>query len=68
MLGYLLSNRPWNKVSVFDIIAIGTTKHRLSKGGELPMWEIIFLNIIAPTAVGIVLALFSKWLDKKDDD
>ncbi|HEL0817505.1 type I toxin-antitoxin system Fst family toxin [Streptococcus agalactiae] len=32
------------------------------------MWEIIFLNIIAPTAVGIVLALFSKWLDKKDDD
>ncbi|WP_247937536.1 type I toxin-antitoxin system Fst family toxin [Streptococcus anginosus] len=28
----------------------------------------IFLNIIAPITVGIVLALFSKWLDKKDDD
>ncbi|MCC9885326.1 type I toxin-antitoxin system Fst family toxin [Streptococcus agalactiae] len=32
------------------------------------MWESIFLNIIAPTAVGIVLALFSKLLDKKDYD
>ncbi|NQG72584.1 type I toxin-antitoxin system Fst family toxin, partial [Streptococcus suis] len=29
------------------------------------MWEIIFLNIIAPITVGVVLALFSKWLDKK---
>lgn len=63
-----MSNRPWNKVSGHDILETGTTIHRLSKGGELPMWEIIFLNIIAPTAVGIVLALFSKWLDKKDDD
>lgn len=32
------------------------------------MLETIILNIIAPILVGIVLALFSKWLDKKDDD
>lgn len=32
------------------------------------MLETIILNIIAPICVGIVLALFSKWLDKKDDD
>gem|GEM_PF-6382288 len=32
------------------------------------MWYIIFLNIVAPIIVGIVLKLFSEWLDKKDDD
>ncbi|WP_277291454.1 type I toxin-antitoxin system Fst family toxin [Streptococcus orisratti] len=32
------------------------------------MWNYIFLNIVAPILVGIVLELFSKWLDKKDDD
>ncbi|GAA5365181.1 hypothetical protein BOVMAS37_18770 [Streptococcus uberis] len=35
-LGFLLSNRPWNKEIGHDIIAIGTTKYRLSKGGGLP--------------------------------
>ncbi len=33
-LGYLLSNRPWNKESVFDIIANGTNIPP-RKGGEL---------------------------------
>lgn len=32
------------------------------------MWDYIILNIVAPILVGIVIKLFSKWLDKKDDD
>ncbi|MCB5109099.1 type I toxin-antitoxin system Fst family toxin [Streptococcus mutans] len=32
------------------------------------MWDFVLLNIIAPFSVGVVLALFSKWLDRKDDD
>lgn len=36
------------------------------------MGSSIFLNIVAPTVVGIVvgvvLQLFSKWLNKKDDN
>ncbi|MBF0777864.1 type I toxin-antitoxin system Fst family toxin [Streptococcus cuniculi] len=32
------------------------------------MWYEILINIVAPILVGIVLALFSKWLDRKDDD
>ncbi|AWN19682.1 type I toxin-antitoxin system Fst family toxin [Streptococcus sobrinus] len=32
------------------------------------MWQEIFINIVAPIIVGVVLALFSKWLNKKDDD
>ena len=32
------------------------------------MWKDLFLSIVAPTLVGIVLALFSKWLNGKDDD
>ena len=32
------------------------------------MWHDIFITIVAPIFVGVVLALFSKWLDKKDDD
>ncbi|HEL0715607.1 TPA: type I toxin-antitoxin system Fst family toxin [Streptococcus equi subsp. zooepidemicus] len=32
------------------------------------MWEALFQNIIAPITVGVVLALFSWWLDRKDDD
>ncbi|MBF0777021.1 MULTISPECIES: type I toxin-antitoxin system Fst family toxin [Streptococcus] len=28
----------------------------------------MFQNLIAPILVGIVLALLSKWLDKKDDE
>lgn len=50
-----------------DIITIGTTIPPM-KGGELLMLQNIFLNIVAPIIVGIVLKLFSEWLDKKDDD
>ncbi|HFI0150536.1 TPA: type I toxin-antitoxin system Fst family toxin [Streptococcus suis] len=32
------------------------------------MWHEILINNVAPILVGVVLALFSKWLDKKDDD
>ncbi|AWN20262.1 type I toxin-antitoxin system Fst family toxin [Streptococcus sobrinus] len=32
------------------------------------MWKDLFLSIVAPTFVGIVLGLFSKWLNGKDDD
>ncbi|WP_419744108.1 type I toxin-antitoxin system Fst family toxin (plasmid) [Macrococcoides bohemicum] len=29
--------------------------------------EIIFVDIIAPIIVGVVLALFSHWLDQRKD-
>ncbi|MFC2401930.1 type I toxin-antitoxin system Fst family toxin [Streptococcus sobrinus] len=32
------------------------------------MWYDFFIYIVAPIIVGVVLALFSKWLDRKDDD
>lgn len=37
-------------------------------GGELSMLDYILLNVVTPIFVGIVLKLFSNWLDKKDDD
>ncbi|MGT2755533.1 type I toxin-antitoxin system Fst family toxin [Streptococcus ovis] len=32
------------------------------------MWSMLFQTIVAPTLVGVVLALFTYWLDKRDDD
>ncbi|WP_141768159.1 type I toxin-antitoxin system Fst family toxin [Streptococcus henryi] len=32
------------------------------------MWSMLFQTIVAPILVGVVLALFTYWLDKRDDD
>ncbi|MGT2751283.1 type I toxin-antitoxin system Fst family toxin [Streptococcus orisasini] len=32
------------------------------------MWHDFFIYIVAPITVGVVLALFSEWLDRKGDD
>ncbi|HEN4337172.1 TPA: type I toxin-antitoxin system Fst family toxin [Streptococcus agalactiae] len=32
------------------------------------MWQDFLVSIVAPIFVGIVLALFSKWLNGKDND
>lgn len=37
------------------------------KGGVLLM-ENFFVFIVAPTFVGIAIALFERWLDGQDDD
>ncbi|HEM6238844.1 type I toxin-antitoxin system Fst family toxin [Streptococcus suis] len=32
------------------------------------MWNVLLIHIISPIVVGIVITLFSDWLNQKDDD